>query len=284
MSDADADTQRAELIERWERNAEGWGLRADRVRAMGMPVSAWMIDRLGLQPGQSVLELAAGPGDTGFMAAELIQPGGTLISSDAAEAMLDVARARAQALGVANVEFKRLELEWIDLPTASVDAILCRWGLMFALDQAAAVQEFRRVLRPGGRLALAAWDAPEENPWATIPTRALIQLGHVQPPDPTAPGMFVLAAPGRLQALLEGAGFTDASVETVEVDRSGSSVENYIAETLDLSGPFGEIHGRLLEPERVELHTTIAALAAPFTDEDGLLHFPGRSLVASASA
>ncbi|MGZ4174225.1 MAG: class I SAM-dependent methyltransferase, partial [Solirubrobacteraceae bacterium] len=192
MSPEDADTQRAELLERWERNAAGWGARADGLRALGMPVSVWMLEHLGLHPGQRVLELAAGPGDTGFLAAELIEPGGVLISSDAVEAMLEVARARAAALRVENVEFQRLELEWIDLPTASVDALLCRWGLMFALDPAAALSEFRRVLRPGGRLALAAWDAAEVNPWATLPTRALLQHGWVEPPDPAAPGPFAL--------------------------------------------------------------------------------------------
>ena len=83
-----------------------------------------------LGPGQRVLELAAGPGDTGFMAARLIEPGGTLICSDAVAGMLDVARERAEEQGIDNVEFKQLQLEWIDLPTASVDVVLCRWGVM----------------------------------------------------------------------------------------------------------------------------------------------------------
>src|SRR5580704_14753451 len=100
----------------WESAAQGWGNRADRVRAWGMPVSVAMIDALALQPGQRVLELAAGPGDTGFMAAELVAPGGTLICSDGAEAMLEVARQRAAAQGISNVEFRLLDLEWIDLP------------------------------------------------------------------------------------------------------------------------------------------------------------------------
>ena len=79
-----------------------------------MPVSTWMIDHLALQPGMRVLELAAGPGDTGFLAAELIKPGGMLISSDATEAMLEIARGRARQMGIDNVEFRQLELEWID--------------------------------------------------------------------------------------------------------------------------------------------------------------------------
>ncbi|MGZ4173838.1 MAG: class I SAM-dependent methyltransferase, partial [Solirubrobacteraceae bacterium] len=227
---------------------------------------------------------AAGPGDTGFLAAELIEPGGVLISSDAAEAMLEVARVRAAALGVENVEFKRLELEWIDLPTASVDALLCRWGLMFALDPAAALSEFRRVLRPGGRLALAAWEAAEHNPWATLPTRALMQHGWVEPPDPAAPGPFALSAPGQLRELIESAGFTEVVVATVEIARTGLSVEQYVAQTLDLSGPFADVHGRLSEAERDELRETIAGLAAPFTDGQGVIDLPGRTFVAAASA
>ena len=66
-----------------------------------MPVSTWMIEQLSLQPGQEVPELAAGPGDTGFLAAELIAPGGRLITSDATEGMLDVARERAKSFGCA---------------------------------------------------------------------------------------------------------------------------------------------------------------------------------------
>src|SRR5947209_2659423 len=168
------------MLDRWEHAAAGWGKRAEAVREHGMPVSLWLIEHLSLQPGQRVLELAAGPGDTGLMAAELVTPGGTLISSDGAEAMLALARTRAEKLGVHNVEFKQLELEWIDLPTASVDAVLCRWGLMLSVDPGAAAREMRRVLRPGGHVAVSVWADPADNPWATIPTKALIELGLME--------------------------------------------------------------------------------------------------------
>ena len=183
MSTPDPDSQRLEMLDRWERAAVGWRKRADEVRDNGMPVSIRMIEHLGLQPGLRVLELAAGPGDTGFLASELIAPGGTLISSDGTAAMLDIARDRAGQLGVRNVEFRQLNLEWIDLETASVDAVLCRWGFMLILDPSAAARETRRVLRPGGRLAIAVWDEAARNPWATIPGRALIARGLAQPPD-----------------------------------------------------------------------------------------------------
>lgn len=249
-----------------------------------MRVSVWMVEHVALQPGQRVLELACGPGDTGFLAAELVKPGGMLIASDASRAMLGVASGRARDLGVTNVEFRQLELEWIDLPTASVDAILCRWGLMFAVDPAAALTEARRALRPLGRIALAMWDEPERNPWATIPTRALVELGHVVPPDPDQPGMFALADPNRVRRLLEGAGFVDVVVHSIELSRSDGSVDLYVEETLDLSSRFAEVWDRLSERHRDELRERITDLAAPFTSADGSVRFPARSLVAAAGA
>ncbi len=243
-----------------------------------------MIRQLGLQPGQHVLELAAGPGDTGFLAAELISPAGTLVSSDASEAMLDVARARAEQLGITNVEFQRLELEWIDLPTASVDAILCRWALMLVLDPEAAAREMRRVLRPGGRAAVAVWDQPTANPWATVPAQAMIRLGHLSPPDPTAPGMFALAAPGALQRVFESAGFTDAHVEPVELERTYPDIGSFLEETLDLSQMFAGPFRRLDPGGQEEVVGEMEALAAPFRAAGGSLTLPGRAVVVGASA
>ena len=284
MSASDPDALRSEILERWEHAATGWGKHAERMRDFGMPVSSWMLDHAGLQPGQRVLELAAGPGDTGFLAAELIRPGGVLLSTDGTENMLEVARARAAQLGIENVEFKRIELEWVDLDTASVDAVLCKWGLMFSVDPEAALREWRRVLRPGGRVALAAWDEPSFNDWATIPTRALVELGHAEPPDPDAPGMFILAAPGRLQELLESAGFMDVVVDSVATPRSFADLDTYVAETEEVSSMFGELLAPLSDAQRAEVVDKIAELSRPYTAADGSVSFTGRSLVAAAEA
>jgi SAM-dependent methyltransferase len=281
---ADSDEVRAEMLERWGRAAAGWSKRAERVREFGLPVSAWMLEHAGLQPGLRVLELAAGPGETGFLAAELIRPGGSLVCSDATDEMLDIARARAKQLGIENVEFKRIELEWIDLDTASVDVVLCKWGLMFSTDPEASLREMRRVLRPGGRVALAVWDGPPENPWATIPTRAMVELGHTTPPDPDEPGMFALARPGRLQDVLEAAGFLDVVIGSVQPSRAFDSVEEYVAETHDLSSVFGELFDPLSDERRAALVARVAELAQPYVDADGVLRLPARSLVAAADA
>ena len=275
---------REQMMARWERAATGWGKRADRIRQHTLPVSLWMIEHANLHPGQRVLELAAGPGDTGFLAAEVIEPGGTLVSSDASDAMLELARRRAETFGLGNVEFANFQLEWIDLPAASVDAVLCRWGVMLAVDPAAAFKEIRRVLRPGGRVALAVWDLPERNPWTTIPSRAMIELEHMPPPDPSAPSMFALAEAGRLQELFEDAGFAEIEVTGVQLDRTYEGVEELLEETRDLSVMFAEAYDGLDDRQRRELADRAASLAEQYRQVDGALLLPGRSLVGAATA
>jgi SAM-dependent methyltransferase len=270
--------------EAWEQAAAGWGRLADRVRDWAIELSATMVDALALQPGQRVLELAAGPGDTGFMAAELVAPGGTLICSDGAEAMLEVARQRAAAQGISNVEFRLLDLEWIDLPTADVDGVLCRWGIMLVVDPEAAAHEIRRVLKPGGRAALAVWDEPARNPWTTVAADALIELGLAEPPDPDEPGMFTLAGDGVLRELLESAGLLDVKVRAITLERRADGVDQYLAETLAMSSRFRSVYRELDLDTQLEVRRRIARDVRPFAAADGSLALPGSSLVASASA
>ncbi len=168
----DPNAHREASLQGWEEAAAGWTRQQEAMREFSAPVSHWMIDAISPQPGERVLELAAGLGETGMLAAELVAPMGGVVISDQAEAMLSGARERAVALGLSNVEFQVLNTEWIDLPVASVDAVLCRWGYMLMADPLAALIETRRVLRPGGRVALAVWDVIEQNPWAMLPAQS----------------------------------------------------------------------------------------------------------------
>ncbi len=201
--------------------------------------------------------------------------------------MLEGARERAIALGLANVEFQALNAEWIDLPVASVDAVLCSWGYMLMADPAAALAETRRVLRPGGRVALAVWDTLESNPWALLPARELIARGLVPRPDPDAPpppGPFALAAPGRLQELLEQAGFVEVRIDALELVRRHASFAELWETTLDLSRAFHDAVLSRPASEIAEIEASVAERFAPYTAADGTLEIPARTLVAAASA
>jgi SAM-dependent methyltransferase len=270
--------------DRWSRAARGWGARADWLQRWAMPVSRWMIDAIRPQPGQTVLELAAGPGDTGLLAAELVHPGGTLLSTDVAEPMLEVARERAAAMGLDNVETRATDAEWIDLPTASVDAVLCRWGYMLMADPGAALRETRRVLRPGGRVAMAALDAAEHNVWANAPAAPLIARGLVEAPGPDEPGMFAFAVPGRVESLLGDAGVTELVIDAVELELRYAGLEEFWGVTLNCSRPLADALGGMDDAGREEVRAEVAERLLPFRGADGAYRVPARSLVAAATA
>jgi ubiquinone/menaquinone biosynthesis C-methylase UbiE len=296
-----AEEHRIASAEHWEEAAPGWVRRQEAIRALGAPVSHWMVEAIAPQPGQRVLELAAGLGETGLLAAELVAPTGGVILSDHAEAMLEGARERAGALDLTNVEFQVWNAEWIDLPVASVDAVLCRWGYMLMADPLAALLETRRVLRPGGRVALAVWDAPAANPWALAPRLELIERGlapaladsgmraeRVSPESVGAqgftPGPFALGDPERVRELLEQAGFADVLIEAIDVVQRHASFDSFWETMLDLSR---ELHDLVLarpEPEIEQIRVSLAARLAPYAAADGKLAVPGRTLVASAGA
>jgi SAM-dependent methyltransferase len=280
----DADEQRAAQREGWEQAAPGWARRRESFQRFAMPVSRWMLDAARLQPGHRVLELAAGPGDTGLLAAELIAPGGTLICSDVAEPMLDAARERAKSLGIHNAEFKTIDVEWVDEPAASLDAVLCRWGYMFAADHGAAFRESRRVLRPGGRVALAVWDEPRHNPWWTELGAEMLEQGLVSPPEPGAPGPFALARPGYLQELLDGAGFTDVEISPLELEWTYESFEDYWEMTQDLSRALAAALDLTDERGARALEEGMRARFASYTGDDGTVRLPARPVLATAEA
>jgi ubiquinone/menaquinone biosynthesis C-methylase UbiE len=280
----DANAHRETSLQSWEEAASGWTRRQELMRQFAAPVSHWLLDAISPQPGQRVLELAAGLGETGMLAAELVAPMGGVVVSDQAEAMLEGARARAIELGLSNLEFQVLNAEWIDLPVASVDAVICRWGYMLMADPGAALSETRRVLRPGGRVALAVWDAIEHNPWAVLPAHELIERGLASAPEPRTPGPFTLGNPERVYELLVRAGFSETRIEQQELVRRHPSFEELWDSTLDLSRSFHDAVLARPAPEIVEIKASLAERFAPYTDSDGTMEIPGRTLLASASA
>ncbi|MEA2153103.1 MAG: hypothetical protein QOI18_1336 [Solirubrobacteraceae bacterium] len=280
----DANAHRDASLQGWEEAASGWVRSQALLREFGAPVSHWLIDAVAPQPGQRVLELAAGLGETGLLAAELVAPVGGAIISDQAEAMLAGARERAAALGLSNIEFQVINAEWIDLPVASVDVVLCRWGYMLMADPAAALGETRRVLRAGGRVALAVWDSIEHNPWASLPGAELRERGLTPPPIAATPGPFALGSAERMHELLAEAGFAEVRVETLDLHRRHASFEEFWETTLDLSRVFHDAVLARSQGEIEEIEEAVRRRLATYEAPGGELDIPGRTLVASASA
>jgi SAM-dependent methyltransferase len=275
---------RAESRDKWERAAAGWERHRAAQQRAAEPVSVWLVEHVRPQPGHRLVELAAGVGDTGLLAAELVQPGGTVLITDGAEAMADAARRRAEAVGARNVVTRAMEAEWIDLPTASVDGVLCRWGYMLLADPAAALQETRRILRPGGRVALAAWTDPAANPWFSAIGAALVDIGLADSRAPGGPGPFAFSAPGTIEALLDEAGFADVVVEPLDFAFRFADSDAHFTQQVDLSANLKVQVDGLSPADRYRLRDAIDARLAPHVQADGTLVLPARTWVAAAEA
>ena len=274
---------RKESRTRWAATAAGWEARADAWRRATMPVSAWMLEAIAPQPGHDVLDLAAGIGDLGFLAAELIEPGGTLICSDFVPEMLSAAQRRAGALGVRNVRFRQVDAEVIDQRAASLDGVLCRWGYMLMADPEAALRETRRVLRQGAHVALAAWTGPEDNEWSAAPVRELIRRGLVEPPEAEGPGQFAWAPEGAIAEHLDTAGFVDYEVSTVDFAIRFASAEDWWVAQTQMSMRVADAAAVMDAAARAELIAALEETAAPWRQGDGGLAIPARTWVAAAS-
>jgi ubiquinone/menaquinone biosynthesis C-methylase UbiE len=269
--------------DQWSAVAGAWERHAKRFDAhSGEVATNWMLQAAALQPGERVLELACGPAGVGIQAARAVGPDGQVLCTDFAEPMVDAARRRATEEKLENVDCKVLDAEAMDLPDASFDVALCRYGYMLMGDPGAALRETHRVLGPGGRVALAVWGEADENPWASIPMRAVMEHFDAPPPEPGTPGMFALGDDERLRQLLESAGFADIRVERVEAAERYESVEAWWDFIREIAGPLATLLGGLQESDREAIRARAAEAASAFAG-DGELRFPSALRLAAAS-
>jgi SAM-dependent methyltransferase len=275
------DELRTNLHRMWGSVADGWAAHADDVDARSAALTAAMIRATEPRAGDRVLELACGPGGTGLAAAPLVEPGGEVVLSDVAPEMVTIAAARAGALGRTNVRTRTLDLEAIAEPDAAFDVVLCREGLMFATDPAHALFEMRRVLRPGGRVALAVWGPQARNPWLGILLDSLSEQVGMPVPPPGIPGPFSLSDADRLRALLHDADLADVGVREIELVQSAPSFAEWWDRTVALAGPVSMILGGMPAEGVQAIRARADAAAQAYTSASGL-DFPAVSLLATA--
>ena len=232
----------------WGAVAGGWAEHADFADARGAAVTERMLALGAPGPGDRVLELAAGPGGPGLAAAERVGAAGEVVISDVAPEMTAIAAARARALGLANVRTRELDLEAIDEPDGAFDVVLCREGLMLVPDPARAAHEISRVLRPGGRVALAVWGPRERNPWLC----ARLRRGPRRARRGSAAAGAARAVLARRRRPAPGdpgrAGLADVAVDELPTPYRAGSFDEWWTRTSALAGPLAKMLAGLPEP------------------------------------
>jgi ubiquinone/menaquinone biosynthesis C-methylase UbiE len=207
---ANSEEVKARIRTNWIGAAEVWDKRHEELEQHSRSVNEWLCQAAGLKPGSRVLDLASGTGQPAFTAAGAVGAEGSVLATDIAPTMVEVINRRAQESGITNLEAREMDMDTLDLPDASFDAVTCRWGFMFSPEPVRALSEARRVLRDGGRLATATWDFGPANTWMLIAFRA---IGTVNPRGGGGAPPSNLDSVETLSAALREAGFTDASAE-----------------------------------------------------------------------
>jgi SAM-dependent methyltransferase len=273
----------SEPADHWRAVAAGWERQRPLFLESTRLVSERLVELLDPRSGETILELAAGPGDTGLLAARALAPGGRLVSTDVAPEMVEAARRRAAELGLDElVSFAVEDMQSLSFADASFDGALCRWGLMLVLDMPRAAAEMARVLRPEGRIALAVWADPDDNDWMTAPGRSALELGLVERPDPDAPGPFRLAREGALESLLTEAGLGVERVADVSVAWHAASLDAWWEIARDTSRSLAVILESTTAEDAEAIRAGAERRLERYVQPDGSLTVPGRTFVALA--
>ena len=268
-----ADEIRAGQREMWDKFSSGWEKWDDVVLASISSVGDAMIAALQIGDDQRHLEVCAGTGEPGLSIAALA-PKGRVTLTDLSPEMLAVARRRAEAKGLTNIEFRECSADDLPFDDASFDSVGCRFGFMFIPDVSQAVSELARVLKPGGRVCASVWVRPEDNPWVTLPMAAIATEVQVPPPDPDGPGMFRWAQPGAISSIFSAAALGDVIEWDVPTLLQADSPEQYWRLATELTGPVVGILSQVDQPTRERIAAT-AIDAAKAYEADGKVNLPG---------
>ena len=224
--------------------------------------------------GGQVLDVAAGRGAVLFSAAEQVGPQGHVVGIDLAEAMVQGTAAEINQRGVTNAEARQMDAEHLVFPNAAFDCVLCGFGLMFFPDLQGALTEFRRVLRPGGLVAVTTWGEETE------PIKCFRELVRAYQSDVRL-GLHPLRTPEALKAALQQAGFTNIQVTGEEVDFVNADEEEWWV-MMRSEGPGASLE-RMPSDTLERFKAEAFAMMQEFKYSDGV-HYPRRVLYTTAVA
>jgi SAM-dependent methyltransferase len=246
--------------------AEQWR-RGKRLRGeVFVALTETMLDLANIQPGDRVLELAAGMGELAVMTARRVGPSGFVLATDISTSMLNQAAETAREARLTNVETRIMDAENLDVASNSFNAVLCRSALMLFPDAGKVLAGVYRTLKPAGRFAVTVWSTAEKNPFHGLPLAIVRRLAKIPAPLPGQPGMFALSGPGVLEECYREAGFRDVAVHAVPVPRTFPSIAEAVSAMKDSFPRLQTLLNKLSDADRAQAWSEI---------EEGLSQFEG---------
>ena len=228
---------REEQKSSWDKFSPGWKKWNDIMMDFLKPVGDEIIRSINPKGEDVVLDIAAGTGEPGLTIATMLK-GGKVVITDLSENMLEIAKKNAKQRGIKNIETRACDVCELPFDDNTFDAISCRFGFMFFPDMLLAAKEMVRVLKPGGRIAVAVWNVPEKNFWVTVTGGTINRNMQLPMPPPEAPGMFRCAKEGMLQGLFQQAGLKNTSEKEVLGKLNTKTTDNYWNMMTEVAAPF----------------------------------------------
>ncbi len=218
--------------QQWDRVAAGWEKWWRTIEDGAQHVNDRLVDLAEVAPGKRVLDIATGIGEPALSAAIRIGSAGRVVATDISKQMLDIARTRASAAGLTNLEFLEADAERLDFPDHSFDAVLCRWGITSLPNYSSLLVKIKRMLAPNGSFATSVWDEASRLPLTNIAITIAQEMFHSAPPRPEPPPEVPEDA---LESVMIRAGFADVRVERLTVTLELASAEAFTQYLVDVS-------------------------------------------------
>jgi ubiquinone/menaquinone biosynthesis C-methylase UbiE len=276
----DSEAIKEQLRRDWDRAASSWRRYDERLRNDSAPVTRRLLELARARGGHRVLDIGSGTGEPGLPAAELVGPAGFVLLTDQSPEMIAVARDKARAAGLENVDFQVIDAEKLLVEAESFDIVLSRGALELFPDPVRVLRLAHAALKPGGRIAVSANGRPEANTYFTVPFIVLLKYATLPQNDSTARGAFSFADPERLRSVLSEAGFRELGVEMLAYPAwrlaTGREYWGYIRQF--------SLAASLLDQIPVDQHDKVGeeiAAAAGGGDPDGQVQLTCEAVVAS---
>jgi SAM-dependent methyltransferase len=248
-----------------------WSERHALIDRLFAGLTQFAIDRAAPTPGEIVLDVGCGSGATVLELAPRVAPAGRVVGVDVAEMSAARANARIAEAGLSNAEVIVADAARHDFAPLRFDLVFSRFGVMFFADPVAAFSAIRAQMKPGGRLALAVFRGPRENPWATEPLNAVRGLlPPIAPVAPDAPGQFAFADPARVEGILAGAGFSAIRLEPHDPAMRMGTVDEALEFGTNV-GPIVRATLQASEAKRSEVRAALADFYRGHSGDDGVV-------------